>query len=423
MPLPEFTISDVIAWEALDSRGQPTVACRVTLRGGAVGRAIVPAGASTGRYEALELRDGDERHGGRGVRRAVDVVRTVLGPAVLGMDATDALSIDVVLRGAEPPPGVAVIGSNATLAVSVATALGAAAARHVSLWRSLDGSADPLLPMPMIQILSGGVHAGRVIDLQDILIIPTGAETFAEAIEMASRVRRAAVVLAAERGPIAHLVGDEGGLALPFPSNRAAVEFVAKAIEEAGLIDDARIAIDVAANQLQLPDRRYRLDTEDRTLDAGEWIDELAAWAAGLPIASIEDPLGDDDWEGWREASARLGRVQIVGDDLFATDPVRLGRGIRENVANAVLVKPNQRGTLSEAADVMRSALGVGYRTIVSARSGETEDTWLADLAVGWRAGQIKVGSLTRSERTAKWNRLLEIESTESRAILARPFG
>ncbi len=422
MRLADLEVREVVAWEALDSRGNPTVACRVVLAGGATGRAIVPAGASTGQFEAVELRDGGERHDGMGVRRAVRTVVTALRPRVVGLDASDTGAIDAALASASPLEGMALTGSNATLAVSVATAVAAAAATRQPLWRLVGGTARPLLPLPMIQVLSGGIHAGRVIDLQDILVIPTGAATFAEAIDLVSRVRRVAIALAADRGAVAHLVGDEGGLALPFASNRAAVEFVARAISRAGLDGRVWIAMDVAANQLRLPNGQYRLATESRTLEALEWVAELATWVRELPILSIEDPLGDDDWDVWRPASSALGTVQLVGDDLFATDATRLARGVREGIANAVLIKPNQRGTLSEAAMVLRNAQAAGYKTIASARSGETEDAWLADLAVGWQAGQIKVGSLTRSERTAKWNRLLEIEATEPAAVLARPF-
>ena len=417
-----LAIRDVVAWEAMDSRGHPTVACRVSLASGSTGRAIVPAGASTGRFEAIELRDGGDRRGGLGVVRAVETVRAALRPCVIGLDASNTVAVDRALIAAQPLTGAAVVGSNARLAVSVAAALAAATALNKPLWRLFDHGPAPLLPVPMVQVLAGGVHAGGVIDIQDILVIPVGAGSFAEAIEMASRVRHAAVGMAADRGAVAHLVGDEGGLALPFPSNRAAVEFVARAIEIAGLVDRAKIAIDVAANQLQRPDGRYRLATEARTLEASEWVAELAAWTRDLPILSIEDPLADDDWEGWRTASQSLEGCQLVGDDLFATDPTRFARGIRGGIANAILIKPNQRGTLSEAAQVTATAQAAAYRTIVSARSGETEDSWLADLAVGWRAGQIKVGALARSERTAKWNRLLEIEATEPEATLAQPF-
>jgi len=419
----DLVVADVIAWEALDSRGNPTVACRVTLAGGAVGRAIVPAGASVGRHEAREWRDGGERMGGLGVRGAIEVIETHVRPVIVGAQSGDPAAVDALLRTIVAPTG-RVLGSNTTLAVSVASARAGAAGRDVPLWRHLDHSGGlPLLPMPMIQILAGGVHAGGAIDLQDVLVIPVGGRTFAHCIEMVWRVRAAAIADAKEAGHPVQLVGDEGGLAIPFRTNRAAVEFVANSIDHAGLGGEVWVAIDVAAGQLIDQDGRYRLAIEDRSLDREAWIDELARWVRDLPLRSIEDPLDEDDWEGWREARLAIGAAQLIGDDLFATDAGRLERGIRDGAADAILVKPNQRGTLTEAAQVLRTAAERGCRTIVSARSGESEDDWLADLAVGWRAGQIKVGSLARSERTAKWNRLLELEATTGEAVLAHPFA
>jgi enolase len=265
----------------------------------------------------------------------------------------------------------------------------------------------------MVNVISGGAHArGAGVDVQDFLVVPVGAETFAQAIEWAWRVRRAAEEIASELGFVSTLVADEGGLGLPLDSNRAGLELIVGAIERAGLEpgEDAAIAVDVAATQLWSP-TGYRLATEDRTLEGGALIDELEAWCGAFPIVSLEDPLAEDDWEGWIEATRRLGRRQLLGDDLFVTQVGRLERGLREQVANAVLVKPNQVGTLSDAAATVARARRAGYATVVSARSGDTEDAWLADLAVGWRAGQIKVGSTTRAERTAKWNRLLRIEA------------
>lgn len=420
----DLAVVDVMAWEALDSRGNATVACRITLAGGAIGRAIVPAGASTGRYEAREWRDGGERMGGLGVRGAVEMIETHIRPAILGADSGDPAEVDALLRTIVPPPDRAILGSNTTLAVSAASARAGAAGRGIPLWRHLHtGDGSPLLPMPMIQVLAGGVHAGGVIDIQDVLVIPVGGRTFAECIEMAWRVRASAMSEAKAAGHAVQLVGDEGGLAIPFRTNRAAVEFVARSIDRARLEGDVWIAIDVAAGQLVNSEGRYRLSIEGRTLDRDAWIDELVTWVRDLPLQSIEDPLDEDDWEGWRQAREALGVAQLVGDDLFVTDRTRLERGFRDSAADAILVKPNQRGTLTEAADVVRIAATSGWRTIVSARSGESEDDWLADLAVGWRVGQIKVGSLTRSERTAKWNRLLELEATGGSAVLAHPFG
>jgi enolase len=332
---------------------------------------------------------------------------------VRGHDAADQAGLDARLRELDGTPNLSRLGANAVLAVSVATALAAAAAHDLPLYRWLAPDGEPLLPLPMINILSGGAHAGGAVDMQDFLAVPVGATSFAEAIEWVWRVRRATVAVAAARGLPVALVADEGGLGLPLPSNRAALDLLQEGIERSGLTpgEQIAIAIDVAATQLVTPGG-YRLRAEGRELVAEQLIEELETWLAAAPIVSLEDPLGDDDWEGWAEASRRLGtRVQLLGDDLFVTDLSRLERGIAAGVGNAVLVKPNQIGTLSTAHAVVARAQSAGYATVVSARSGETEDAWLADLAVGWRAGQIKVGSLTRSERTAKWNRLLQIEA------------
>lgn len=424
MPSAKLEIANVEAWEALDSRGNPTIACRVTLAGGGIGRAIVPAGASTGRHEAREWRDGGERMAGLGVRGAVEMIETHIRPTVVGCDTSVQATVDGLLRTIAPPPDRGYLGSNTTLAVSVAAARAGADGLGIPLWSHLDrGEGTPLLPMPMIQILAGGVHAGRVIDLQDVLVIPTAAGRFAEAIEMVWRVRAAAIADANIGGHAVQLVGDEGGLAIPFRSNRAAVEFVARAIDHAGLEGDVGIAIDVAAGQLVDETGSYQLSTEGRTLNRDEWIGELGSWVTELPLISIEDPLDDDDWEGWQHACAALQVAQLVGDDLFVTDLARVERGLLERAATCVLVKPNQCGTLTEAAVVVQVAQEAGLRTVVSARSGESEDDWLADLAVGWRAGQVKVGSLTRSDRTAKWNRLLELEATGPLTVLASPFS
>ncbi len=407
------TITGVSAWEVLDSRGTPTVACEVRLGGGACAAAAVPSGASTGTHEAREARDGGPRYGGRGVRRAVANVRDVLGPAVVGRDAEDQAGLDAALRAADGTPTLGRVGANAVLAVSVASMRAAAAASGVPLYRRLSGDADPLLPLPMINIISGGAHAGGTVDIQDFLIVPIGATTFAQAIEWAWRVRQGTVAVAAKRGLPVALVADEGGLGPPLPSNRAALELLVDGIAHAGLRlgTEVALAVDVAATQL-LHGGRYHLAAEGRVLDGAALLDELVSWCADYAIVSLEDPMGEDDWATWATASARLGgRLQILGDDLFVTDLQRLERGIADGVANAVLVKPNQTGTLSDARAVVVRAQQAGYATVVSARSGDTEDAWLADLAVGWRAGQIKVGSLTRAERTAKWNRLLRIEA------------
>lgn len=420
-------IEHVLGWEALDSRGTPTVACVVRLEGGAEGEAIVPSGASTGTHEAHERRDGEERYGGKGVRGAVAALREEIGPALVGQDPGEQAAIDGLLRALDGTPNLRRLGANAVLAASVACALAAARSQGVSLWRLLDPEEAPLLPLPMVNVISGGAHAGGLVDVQDFLVVPVGAQTFAEAIEWATRVRGGAAAGLRARGHDISLVADEGGLAAPLLSNRAALDVLLEGIERSGLQPgvDAAIAVDIAATQL-LGNGSYVLAREGRSLRAEELVDEISAWVDDYPIVSVEDAVGEDDEAGWRYATERLGdRIQLLGDDLFVTSPERLAAGIRDGIANAVLVKPNQIGTLSEAAHVVRIARAAGYATVLSARSGETEDNWLADLAIGWRAGQLKVGSTTRSERTAKWNRLLRIESEcrdgefAGRAVLA----
>lgn len=409
----------VDGWEALDSRGRPTVAARVELADGTHATALVPSGASAGSHEAVELRDGGDRYNGRGVRRAAANVTTALAEAVRGLEPE---SVDEALVAADPSPGFAVLGANAVLAVSLASVRAAASSTGRSLARYLSDRDTPdlerplLLPMPMVNILSGGAHAGEMLDVQDFLAVPVGATSFAEAIEWSTGVRDSARKLALQRGHTqAVLVADEGGLGLALESNRAALEILTDAIEAAGYTpgSEVAIAIDVAASEFYR-DGSYHLAREDRVLSSDELISEVSDWCARFPVMSVEDILAEDDWNGWAIATAELGqRIELVGDDLFVTNPQRLIRGINEHVANSVLVKVNQNGLVSGAKAVIDVARAAGYRTIVSARSGETEDTWLADLAVGWRAGQIKVGSTHRSERTAKWNRLLELEATE----------
>jgi enolase len=409
----ETAITSVFAWEALDSRGTPTVGCEVGLRCGARGSVHVPSGASTGKHEARELRDGGERYGGQGVRRAVASVNDVLGPEALELDAADPESLDAALRALDGTESLERLGANAVLAVSLAATLAAADAAREPLYRYLLAEARPLLPLPMVNVISGGAHArGSGVDVQDFLVVPVGASTFAEAIEWCRLVRTTTEALAIARGHPASLVADEGGLGLPLASNRAGLELLLAGIERAGLApgEEAAIAVDLAAGQL-VAESGYRLSTEDLVLTADELIDELGDWCNDFPIVSLEDPLGEDDWAAWTAATARLQGIQVVGDDLFATQVARLERGIAGGVANAILLKPNQCGTFTGAREALLRARAAGYATVVSARSGDTEDAWLADLAVGWRAAQIKVGSTTRSERTAKWNRLLRIEA------------
>ncbi len=422
-----LTIRAVHAWEALDSRGRPTVACRVELAGGAVGRAIVPSGASRGRHEAVEIRDGGARYDGYGVLTAVRSVREVLAPAVIGRSAADRVAIDDDLEALDGEKQFARYGGNAALAVSLGVTLARADAEGVPLWRLLDSSDRALLPMPMVNILSGGAHAGGAIDVQDFLAVPLGAGSFAEALEWISRIRAECATLLEAAGGWSALVADEGGLSARLSSNEHALQILTEGIVRAGFAPriEVGIAVDVAASQLTVP-AGIRLRSEDAVLSVNEWIDQMSGWIDNYPIVSVEDVLGEDDWEGWATASQTMRPVQLLGDDLFVTDGERVRRGVEEGVANAVLVKVNQAGTVTRAERVVRAARTAGLATVVSARSGDTEDHWLADLAVGWRAGQIKVGSTMRSERTAKWNRLLEIESEGStdfagRDVLAVP--
>jgi enolase len=348
------------------------------------------------------------------VRAAVANVTGELAAAVRGLDAADQAGVDRALRAADGTDDLGRLGANAVLAVSVAAAVAAAAAQGLPLHAAVaDPGARPLLPLPMVNIISGGAHAGRTLDVQDFLAVPLGASAFAEAIEWCARVRAGTAAVLADRGHAVALVADEGGLGPQLPDNRSALDVLVAGIERAGLQPgtDVAIAVDVAATQFWTAGDLYTLAAEDRVLDAAGLVDELASWCGRYPVVSIEDALAEDDWDGWARATGALAGRQLLGDDLFVTNPRRLARGIDEGVANAVLVKPNQIGTLSDARAVVRQAHAVGYTTVLSARSGETEDDWLADLAVGWRTGQIKVGSTTRSERTAKWNRLLQLES------------
>ncbi len=408
------TVVHVHAREVLDSRGRPTVEAEVRCRGGAWGRAIVPSGASTGKHEAVELRDGDPaRHGGKGVRRAVGHVRDLLGPRVCGLPATDQALIDRTLCEADGTPNKSRLGANAILAVSLASAHAAAASRQLPLWRHLDEDGVAALPLPMVNLISGGLHAGGNLDLQDFLLLPIGARSYSEALEMTCSVYRALGATLTRRGFEGVLVGDEGGFGPRLHSNEQAIEMILEAIAAAGLAPgkDAALALDVASTHFYT-DGHYRLKAEGgRVLDAGGMIDLLCGWVDRYPVLSIEDGLAEDDWEGWwRLTEALGGRVQLIGDDLFVTNPARLREGIARGVANAVLVKVNQIGTLTETREVVRLARQAGYRAVISARSGETEDSTLADLAVASGAGQIKIGSVARSERLAKYNQLLRIE-------------
>ena len=403
------TIRDLRALEILDSRGNPTVMVEAELSDGATAGAKVPSGASTGKHEAVELRDGDPaRYAGKGVRKAVENVHRVLAPALRGLDAADQAALDRRMIELDGTPDKSRLGANAILGVSCAVARAAARSGGVPLWRYLAGERRAALPVPMVNILSGGLHAGRNVEFQDFLAVPSNFPTYAEALEAIAAVHRDARAVLEKRGYLLTGVADEGGWGPRLPTNETALDVMAEAIGGRSIA----IAIDVASSHFY-NDGKYELRTEGRSLASDGMIDLLAGWTARYPIVSIEDGLAEDDWAGWQKLTAALGaKVQLIGDDLFATNPERLERGIRERAANAVLVKMNQIGTLTETFQVIDRARAAGFRAVISARSGETEDDFLADLAVASGAGQIKVGSITRSERLAKYNRLLEIESS-----------
>ncbi len=409
------SIAKIHAREVFDSRGRPTVEVEVAASNGVVASAIVPSGMSTGRHEALELRDGDpERHAGLGVSKAVRNVREVIAPALTGHDLLDQAGIDARLVELDGTPDKTRLGANAVLGVSLASLRAAASVEQKPLWQHLDQAGLATMPLPMVNIISGGLHARGNVDLQDFLMVPVGAKSYSEALEMSLDVHRATGELLGSLGQ-STLKADEGGYGPTLDSNRAALDLLVQAIEAAGYTPGEQIAIalDVASSHFfSESDGRYHFRSEARSLDAGEMIQMLCEWADDYPIVSIEDGLAEDDWHGWSQLTQRLGnRVQVLGDDLFTTNPDRLRRGIELQAANAVLVKMNQIGTISETLTVIEIAQKAGFRTIVSARSGETEDSSLADLAVATGAGQIKIGSVCGSERLAKYNQLLRIEA------------
>ena len=409
-----MTIEALKAWEILDSRGRPTLAVEARLSDGAVGQAQVPSGASTGSHEAAELRDGDPaRYGGKGVRRAVANVTGEIALAVVGMNAFDQAALDARMIALDGTANKGRLGANAILGVSCAAARAAAVSRGLALWEYLRGWRAAKLSVPMVNILSGGLHAGHNIEFQDFLALPHGFPSFSEALQAAVDVHAAAYELIVEAGYTLTGVADEGGWGPHLKSNEEALALLTRAIERAGYrpAEQVSIALDVASSHFY-QDGVYELKTEGRRLDAAEMIAQLEDWCARFPVVSIEDGLAEDDWAHWPILTGALGRrVQLIGDDFFTTNPARVRRGIAERSANAVLVKMNQIGTLSETFEVCDMALAAGWRAVISARSGETEDNFLSDLAVATGAGQIKVGSVTRSERLAKWNRLLELEA------------
>ncbi len=411
--MPRATIQTIRAREILDSRGDPTVAVAVHLAGGAVGTAMVPSGASTGAHEAVELRDGDRsRYQGKGVRKAVSNVDDLIAPELIGEDASDQSAIDHLLRELDGTPNKAKLGANATLGVSLACARAAAAAVAQPLFRYLGGPLACTLPVPLMNVLNGGKHATDSADMQEYMIVPLGLPTFAEALRAGSEIFHALSSVLHERG-MSTGVGDEGGFApAGLASNEEPIELVLRAIERAGYRPgrDVAVALDPAATEF-FESGAYHLARENVTLSADELIARYASWRARYPLVSLEDGLAEDDWEGWKRLTASLGeRLQLVGDDLFVTNVERISRGVTEKCANAVLVKLNQIGTLSETIEAVELAHRSGYRTVISHRSGETEDTTIADLCVALGTGQIKTGSLSRSERIAKYNRLMEIE-------------
>jgi enolase len=406
-------ISGVFAREILDSRGNPTIEVEVQLDSGAWGRAAVPSGASTGKREAVELRDGDgQRYRGKGVQRAVKNVEDTIAAEIEGMEATEQAVVDQALLELDGTPNKSALGANAILGVSLAVARAGADEVGLPLYAYLGGVGARLLPVPLMNVLNGGVHADNGLDIQEFMLVPAGAESFSTALRMGAEIFHTLKDLLHERG-LATGVGDEGGFAPALGSNTAALDFFLIAIERAGYRpgEDVYLALDVAASEFAEPGGRYRLSRDGVVRSSDEMIAMYESLLERYPIVSIEDGLGEDDWGGWGSLTRRLGgRVQLVGDDLFVTNPAVIQQGIKNGIANAVLVKVNQVGTLTETLQAVELAKRAGYGTVISHRSGETEDTFVADLAVAVNAGQIKTGSLARSERTAKYNQLLRIE-------------
>jgi enolase len=404
-------IERVHARQILDSRGNPTVEVELVLRSGVAGRAAVPSGASTGEFEATELRDGGEAYGGKAVTRAVANVNGEIADAVQGDDATDQAALDGALVALDGTPNKGRLGANAILGVSLAAAHAAAAEEGLPLWRYLGGEAARVLPVPMMNVLNGGVHADNSVDFQEFMVVPVGAPTFSDALRMGAEVFHALKRTLHDRG-LGGGVGDEGGFAPNLGSNEEALQMLVAGIEAAGYVpgDDVAIALDPAASEV-FADGAYVLEHEGRTLSAEELAGYWAELAGRYPIVSIEDGMDEEDWAGWKALTDRLGeRFQLVGDDLFVTNTERLRRGIEEGVANSILVKVNQIGTLTETLDAMRTAGEAGYSAVMSHRSGETEDVTIADLAVATGCGQIKTGAPSRTDRVAKYNQLLRIE-------------
>ena len=405
-------IVDIIGREILDSRGNPTVEVDVILEDGSIGRAAVPSGASTGAHEAVELRDGDKaRYGGKGVRKAVDAVNGEIYDALGGMDAENQAAIDETMIALDGTPNKARLGANAILGVSLATAKAAANSMQTPLYRYVGGTAARLLPVPMMNIVNGGVHADNPIDFQEFMIMPIGAANFAEAVRCGSEIFQT-LKGALKKAGLNTNVGDEGGFAPNLKSAEAALDFVMESIAKAGYKpgDDVVLSLDCAATEF-FKDGKYNYEGEGKTRTIAEQSDYLAKLVADYPIVTIEDAMSEDDWEGWKLLTKKIGaKCQLVGDDLFVTNVKRLSQGIEDGVANSILIKVNQLGTLTETQATVEMAHKAGYTCVMSHRSGETEDSTIADLAVATNCGQIKTGSLARSDRTAKYNQLLRIE-------------
>ncbi|OWA35591.1 phosphopyruvate hydratase [Saccharibacillus sp. O23] len=405
-------ISDVYAREVLDSRGNPTVEVEVYLESGAIGRAIVPSGASTGVHEAVELRDGDKgRYLGKGVENAVKNVNETIAPEVIGMDALDQLGIDKAMIALDGTPNKGKLGANAILAVSMAVARAAADALDLPLYVYLGGFNAKQLPVPMMNIVNGGAHADNNVDVQEFMVLPVGAPTFKEALRTGAEIFHSLKSVLSSKG-LATAVGDEGGFAPNFGSNEEALSTIIEAIEKAGYTPgkDVFLGMDVASTEF-FKDGKYELEGEGKSFTSAEFVDLLASWVEKYPIITIEDGCSEDDWEGWKLLTEKLGdKVQLVGDDLFVTNTERLGRGIEEGIGNSILIKVNQIGTLTETFDAIEMAKRAGYTAVVSHRSGESEDSTIADIAVATNAGQIKTGAPSRTDRVAKYNQLLRIE-------------
>jgi enolase len=415
------TIIDVLAREVLDSRGNPTVEAEVHLEGGAVGRAMVPSGASTGTHEANELRDGGERYGGKGVLQAVENVKNLIADEVIGMDATDQTGVDHLMLELDGTPNKSKLGGNAILAVSLANARAAATQLGMPLYRYLGGANAKVLPVPLMNVINGGAHADNAVDFQEFMIVPAGFSSFKEGLRAGVETFHALKKVLSSKGYNTN-VGDEGGFAPDLKSNREALDLLLLAIEKAGYTpgDQMMIALDPAVTEL-FKDGKYHLESEGKSLSSEEMVAFWADWAANYPIVSIEDGCAEDDWDGWKMLTDAIGqKTQLVGDDLFVTNPKRLQMGIDKGVANSILVKVNQIGSLTETLDAIELARSSGYTAIMSHRSGETEDSTIADLAVATNVGQIKTGSASRSDRLAKYNQLLRLEEALGSSAIYR---